>query len=249
MERQTETLLEALKLALTAGAEQRLYRSGKLAGLFAGKVGAAGAAAAAALRDGLLEVVRTETRGKTVIDWVRLTPRGVDFLHEHQSPVRILQDLQNTLRANHQALPLWLAEMHHGFQGLEQRLTADAQKWTQHLEALTRRVDETLRRLEADARPLLPAELGQTYPWSMDALNYLDRRQSGGALNPCPLPELYLALTPQHPGLGVSSFHEGLRRLHERRVLRLEPAANLAELPQPEFALFDNGRVLYYAGR
>jgi len=249
MERQTETLLEALKLALTAGAEQRLYRSGKLEGLFAGRTGSAGAAAAVALRDGLVEVVRTENRGKTVIDWVRLTPRGVDFLHEHQSPVRILQELLNNLRANQQAIPLWLAEMHSGFQALEQRLAVDAQKWTQHLEALTRRVDETLRRLEADARPLLPAELGQTYPWSMDALNYLDRRQSGGAPDDCPLPELFLSLMRQHPSLAVSAFHEGLRRLHERRVLRLEPAAHLAELPQPEFALFDNGRVLYYAGR
>src|SRR2546428_6916529 len=85
MDRVAETLLAALRAALTAG-EQRLYRSGKLDGLFPGRTGTASAAAQQALRDGLLEVVRTETKGRTTIDWVRIAPRGVDFLHEHESP-------------------------------------------------------------------------------------------------------------------------------------------------------------------
>ena len=97
MDKVTTILVAALKQALADPVEQRLYRSGKLSGLFAGRGGANGDAAAQALRDRLLEVVRTETKGKTVIDWVRLTPRGVDFLHDHESPVEALHDLRSYL--------------------------------------------------------------------------------------------------------------------------------------------------------
>src|SRR5579872_663098 len=67
----TETLLEALKRGLARPGEHRLYKSGKLDGLFPGRAGAGGEAAARALREGLIETARTETKGKTVIDWVR----------------------------------------------------------------------------------------------------------------------------------------------------------------------------------
>jgi hypothetical protein len=252
MDRVTETLVEALKQALAGDGEQRLYRAGKLEGLFPGRAGSGGTAAAQALREGLLEVVRTEVKGKTAIDWVRLTPRGVEFLHERESPVRALEDVRSALRTNQQAVPVWLAEMRDGLQALDERLAADARKWLQRLHALERRVDEALRRLE-EATPLLPPELAAAHPWSVDALNYLDRRrQAAGASpapEPCPLPELFAALTGQHPGLSVSAFHEGLRRLHDRRVLRLHPAGSRADLPQPEYALLDGAAVLYYAAR
>src|SRR5262245_64832138 len=92
-----DALIEALRQALAAPGELRLYRAGKLPGLFAGRGGAAGEAAARAVRDGLLEVVRTEVKGKTAIDWVRVTPRGVDYLHEHESPVEVLRELRGLL--------------------------------------------------------------------------------------------------------------------------------------------------------
>ena len=248
MERTTQILVEALHQALARGDEQRLYKSGKLEGLFPGRTGAAGDAAALAVRDGLLEVVRIETKGKTSIDWVRLTPRGVNFLHDHQSPAAALQELRNSLRLNQQAVPVWLAEMRAGFDALQERLAADAQKWQQRLEGLTRRVEDTLRRLE-EAAPLLPPDLSEAYPWAIDVLNYIDRRKNGGAPDDCSLPELFMALRRAHPHLSIMAFHEGLRRLHDRRALRLLPANGLAELPQPEYALFDGATVLYYAAR
>jgi hypothetical protein len=248
MQRVTEVLVEALKQALMESTELRLYRAGKLAGLFPSRAGVNAEAAAQALREGLLEITHTETKGKTSIEWVRLTPRGVDFLHEHESPARALQDLRAVLRMNEHGLPVWLAEMRATLQAVEVRLEADAQKWQQRLEALERRVAETLKRIDL-ATPLLPPELAQTYPWALDAINYLDRRQSGGAPGPCPLPELFAALTRQHASLSIGAFHEGLRRMHERRVARLAPGQSLADLPQPEFALLDGALVLYYAAR
>ena len=248
MDRVTDALVEALRAALTEPGERRLYRSGKLAGLFAGRTGAAGQAAAKALGDGLLEVSRTETKGKVVTDWVRLTPRGVEYLHEHESPVRALQEVRDALRVNQEAIPAWLADMRANLRALDDRLAADAGKWLHRLEALTRRVEEALARLEA-ATPLLPPDLSEAHPWAADALGYLDRRRSGGAADGCPLPELFTALRPRHPELSVADFHDGLRRLHERRSLRLRPADGPAELPQPEYALLDGGAVLYYATR
>jgi hypothetical protein len=248
MERVTEIIVDAVRRALAEPAEHRLYKSGKLDGLFPGRAGVNGDAAAAAVRDGLLEITRIETKGKTNIEWVRLTPRGVDFLHENESPVHALHELRETLRANQQAIPVWLGDMRAGLQALDDRLAADAQKWTQRLEALSRRVEETLKRIEA-ALPLLPAEVAEAVPWGIDALNYLDRRRNGGAPNDCPLPELFAALANQHTGLSVTSFHDGLRRLRERRALRLEAAVGAPGLDQPEYALLEGGKLFYYAGR
>jgi hypothetical protein len=248
MDRCSQILVDALQQALAQGDDQRLYKSGKLEGLFPGRGGNAGDAAALALRDGLLEVVRTDVKGRTTIEWVRLTPRGVDFLHDHQSPAAALNELRTSLRQNQQAVPIWLDEMRASLHALENRLAADAQKWQQQLEGLTRRAEDTLRRMD-EAIPLLPRDLADAYPWAIDALNYIDRRQSGGAPTDCPLPELFAALTRSHPRLSVMDFHEGLRRLHERRTIRLQAADGLADLPQPEYALFDGGKVLYYAAR
>lgn len=248
MNRVQDIVIAALQQAVAASGEVRLYKSGKLDGLFPGRAGVNGDAAALAVREGWLEVVRTETKGKTVIDWVRLTPRGVTYLHEQQSPIKALHELRQTLRNNQDAIPPWLIEMRSGLQALDERLTTEAEQWTHRLDALTRRVEDALRRLE-EATPLLPKELVERHAWAVDAVNYLERRKNSGAAGECPLPELFAALGQLHPNLSVSAFHEGLRRLHDRRVVRLQAATNIAELPQPEYALFDDGMVLYYAAR
>jgi hypothetical protein len=249
-----QSLVNALRQALSEPGEQRLYRSGKLSGLFPNRNGVHGSAAAEALRDGLLESVRTETKGKTVIEWVRLTPHGVEFLHDRESPLIPLQELRSTLRLNQQAMPVWLTEMRGALQAMDERLAADARKWLERLDALARRVDETLRRLEQSA-PLLPPEIAQEHPWAIDALNYLDRRRlaagtsANGDTLSCPLPELFAALMRQHPDLSVRMYHEGLRRLHERRLVQLQPAASLDDLPQPEYALLEGAAVFYHVAR
>ena len=254
MVRVEQSLVEALRQALAEPGEQRLYKSGKLSGLFPNRNGVHGAAAEQALRDGLLEIVRTETKGKTVFDWVRLTPRGVEFLHQRESPLCALQDLRSTLQLNREAVPAWLMEMRGALQAMDERLAADARKWLERLDALTRRVEETLCRLEQSA-PLLPPEIAASHPWAIDALNYLDRRRlaaapsNNGNTSSCPLPELFADLVRQHTDLSLRVYHEGLRRLHERRLIQLQPAAGLADLPQPEYALLEGASVLYYVAR
>ena len=244
-----DVLVAALKQALNAPGEQRLFKSGKLSGLFPGRAGGNAEAAARALRDGLLELTRTETKGKTTIEWVQLTPRGVTFLHDHESPLQVLRELQTTLRANRDGLPGWLASVQQEFQALGVRVAEEVQTWTRRLDALAQRVEEALRRANVSA-PQLSDGLAAAVPWGVDAVTYLFRRQVGGAAGECPLSELFKAVAQQHPDLTVKDFHDGLRRLHDRGAVRLVPSAQeAAALPEPEFALLDGASVYYYVTR
>jgi hypothetical protein len=248
-DRVTELLVETLAQALAVPGEHRLFRSGKLDGLFPGRTGTAFEAAGRALREGLLERVRLETKGKTEIEWVRIAPAGVEFLHAHESPVQALHAMRAALRANRDAVPLWLDGMRGVLKEMEIRLTADAASWQQRLSALEQRVADTLRRLEA-AAPLVPPEILQDHPWTVDALNYLDRRRSAGAPHDCPLPELFAAVVSGLDGrLTLAEFHEGLRKLHRRRALRLRPAEREEEITRAEFALLEEACVCWYATR
>jgi hypothetical protein len=244
-----DALLEALKKAMVEPAEQPLFRSGKLAGLFAGRSGANGEAASRAIQEGLLEVVRSETKGKTAVDWVRTTPRAVHFVHEYESPLRALQHLRELLQVSRDGIPVWLAEMRRNLQGLATRLAEESQRWTRRLEMLSQHVEEALRRSDAGEKQ---TKDGQAIgvPWAKDALAYIDRRQRGGAVGQCALPELFAALRLQYTDLSMTHFHDGLRRLHENKALHLFPFRGPpTELPQPEYALLDGASVFYYATR
>jgi hypothetical protein len=246
MDRVTATLTESLRAALGGPAEQRLYRSGKLPGVFASRAGAAAEAAALALREGLLEVARTETKGKTVTDWVRFTPKGLRFVHDHDSPARAMDELRDALRVTREGLPAWVAEMRQGLEQLSKKLAADVQAISARLDALSRRVEEVLSRTLA---PPVPEETARAVPWARDAVDYLDRRHDGGVPGPCPLAELFAAVREPHGELSLADFHAGLRRLHERGVVRLAPSANGGPLPEPEYALLDGAATYYYVTR
>jgi hypothetical protein len=83
-------------------------------------------------------------------------------------------------------------------------------------------------------------------PWAPAALDYLDRRKAAGSPR-CDLPELFEALSEGRPELSIVTFHDGLRRLGERRMVRLLAAEDAAALARPEFALLDGSRVYYAA--
>jgi hypothetical protein len=245
-DKSTGILLEALKQGLAEQGEQRLYRSGKLAGLFSSKTGIHGETAAAALRDGMIEVVRSETKGKTTVEWVRVTSKGVDFVAEHESPVRAMHELRAALAATREGLPEWVGHIRRSLQDLSERLTTEVQGVMRRLDVLSARVEEALRQA-GERTPPVPAAAADAFPWALDAVAYLDRRREGNVNGPCPLPELFAAV--DQPALSVSDFHTGLRRLQDRGVLKLLPFEQSEELPQPEFALLDGTSMFYYAAR
>jgi hypothetical protein len=244
-----EPLVAALKLALAEPGERRLFRSGKLPGLFPTRTGANAEAAEVAVRDGLLDHVRRETKGKVEVDWVKLTPKGVEFLHAHESPRAVLDELRKELQTTRAGVPVWLAGMRDDLQTFTERLAEDTQKLLQRLDALTRRVEEALRRADA-AGPEVKDGVSLAVPWAVDALAYIDRRKASGAAGECPLPELFAAIGERHGGMSLTDFHDGLRRLDDYRAVNLLPFSGPAEqLPEPEYALPDGPAFLYYAAR
>jgi len=246
LEKRDAALLGGLRAAL-AGDEHRLYRSGKLDGLFPSKSGPVGEAAALALREGLLEYARTETRGRFEFDWVRLTARGVEYLYEHDSPRAVLSEMRDMLAAARSGIPMWQDEMLKSLERLGSHITDEMARYLTRLDALSKRVEEALRR--AEVSPKLAPSLQAVVPWGADALAYLDRRKAGGSAGACPLPELFGAVRGKHAGLTMRDFHDGLRRLADNRAVSLSPWSGPGSIPQPEYALMADGRLMYHVGR
>lgn len=248
MDKLKETLLTALREGMRQPGEQRLYRSGKLPGLFQGRTNLNSEAAGQALRDDLIELVRTELRGKTPIEWVKVTQKGIDFVLQHESPARALDDLKAVLQTNHEGMPVWIAEMKQSLQQLQSQLVDEVHAIHQRLDGLAQRVVDTLERLEQAAGPL-PEGTASSLPWAEQAVAYLDRRNEGGLENRCPLPELFAAVRERTREITIRDFHSGLRRLHDRGVLRLLPHVDNGGPPEPEYALLDGPTVYYFAAR
>lgn len=244
----TQTLVQALKQGLTEGGEQRLFRSGKLPGLFAGKAGLNAEAAAQAVRDGLLEITRTETKGKTATEWAKVTPRGVEFVQAHESPIQALRDLHSVLRMTQDGLPVWVADLKQDLVEAGERVAAEAQRISRQIDVLSRRVEEALARAQAGG-PGAKVDVAAIVPWGPAALQYLDKRKETGVVNHCAMPELFAALREKHVELTLTDFHGGLRRMHDRGLVRLLPFEGPDGLPEPEYALLDGAATFYHVAR
>jgi hypothetical protein len=241
----TELVLEALKVALATPGEHRLFRAGRLTGLFPARGGVAAEAATLAVRGGLLETTRTEVKGKLVTEWVRATHSAVEFVHQNDSTRSILRELRDVLQLTQTGVPEWMAEAKAELVALSASFEARATAVLNRLADLTRRCETALRRAET-AAPLVSSRVAQLVPWAMEALEYLDKRAGAGATGDCPLPELFHLLREKFPGLTMVDFHDGVKRLHDVRVLRLSPAT---ELTEPEFAVVADGQLMFAVGR
>jgi hypothetical protein len=243
MDQRRWLLLEALKTGALHPGETRLYRSGKIPGLFAQRTHMHAEVATEAVRDGLLEVVRIEARGKSTLEWVRVTPKGREFLLQQESPARALQDLRELLALQASGMPGWLDAMRQQLDAMQQQFLAEVTLVRQQLDHLAARVTETLQRF--DQANVVADE--PTVAWASDAIQYLGQRGPAGLPGLCSLGELFSSLRQRHPDLAVKDFHLGLRRLHERELLQLLPHRDGGLPPGPEFALLDGASVYYYA--
>ena len=243
--RRAEQLLEALKTALHTPGEHRLFRAGKLPGLFAARTGIAAEAALHALRDGLLETVRTEIKGKLVTEWVCATPLAIGFVHEHDSPRSVLRELKAVLNATRTGVPLWMAEAKQEVAALSASFEVRASAMLARLDDLATRCEAALRRAETSG-PVVGDAVSRVVPWAVDALEYLDKRSVSGPRGDCPLPELFHAMCVQTPTLTLPAFHDGVKRLHDVRAVRLRPSDEMAE---PEYAVVADGKLMYAVGR
>jgi hypothetical protein len=84
--------------------------------------------------------------------------------------------------------------------------------------------------------------------WLADVLTHLAGWQTRGRLQDCPLPELYCVARQAAPSLTIGRFHDGLRALHDRRQIDLQPwTGPLYEIPEPAVALLVGHAIAYYA--
>ena len=243
--RRAAYLLDALKAALHAAGEHRLFQAGKLPGLFPSRAGVAAEAALQARRDGLLETVRTEAKGKLITEWVCATPKAVGFVHEHDSPRSILRELKGVLHASRTGVPAFMADARAELAALAANFEQRAAAILAHLDDLAKRCEAALRRAETSG-PVVTESVGRVVPWAVEALEYLDRRSESGAAGACPLPELFDALRVRFPALELPAFHDGVRRLHDVRAVRLAPTG---AMPEPEYAVVVDGKLMYAVGR
>ncbi len=244
MDKQKFLLLQALRQGAGQPDGVRLYRSGKLPGLFAGRTREHAAVADQAVRDGLLEIIRVELRGKSAVEWAKVTPRGIEYLLQHESPVRALEDLRETIDAHRHGIPVWVAELRQGIAELQRRLTDEVEAISQRLDRLSERALEAIQRLEQAHGPDLSA-----VPWAPQALAYLEERHAAGLGERCPLAELYAALHERQVALSLTDFHLGLRRLHERGLVRLLPDDGQGQPPAPEYGLLEGNAVYHHVAR
>jgi len=247
VEKRIELILDALKRAITEPGEHRLFRSGKLTGLFPSRVGSSAEASLQSLSEGLLETVRTELKGKLVVEWVRITPRGVAFVHDRDSPKAILRELKDLLGNSRSGVPGWMDEARREIATASQRFDQQAAAVLWRLDALAARVEAALRRVET-AGPSVPGVVAKLVPWSDLALDYLDRREAASGRGACPLAELFQAIRDTCSGFEVPDFQTGLRRLHDVRAVRLTATGEGAS-PDPEFAILVGATACYYVSR
>jgi hypothetical protein len=246
LEKRDAALLEGLRTSL-AREEIRLYRSGKHEGLFHSKSGFHAEAAELALREGLLEHTQTEKSGRFEYELVRITPKGVEYLYQHDSPRAVLGELRGMLHSARLGIPIWQDAMLASLEKLASDITGEMGRYLQRLDGLTLRVEEALKRIEVS--PSLSPNVQALVPWGVDALTYLDRRIQGGATDDCPMPELFGAIHGKHGYLTLRDFYDGLRRLADNRAVRLSPYSGPGPIPQPEFALMEDGRLMYLVAR
>lgn len=243
-----DLLLDALKSALADPREHRLFQSGKLPGLFRSRYGPPAEAALFAIKEGLLETARTEAKGRLIVEWVRATPKGVGFVHDHDSPKAVLSDLKQLIGDTRGGIPVWMADVRTEIARLTTQFEERTREMTARLDELARRVDAALRRI--DTAPKLAAPVARLIPWGEAALAYLDHRSAAGAGGSCSLAELFHAVRQVTPALTVPEFHDGLRRLHDTRAVRLSGNSTLPGLrTDPEYAMLVGSELCSFVSR
>src|SRR5262249_24499104 len=149
--------------------------------------------------EGLLRVVRTETRGKAAHDVCTITDKGLAYLLSQSSPRQVLEDFIRTLDAR---------------QSQAGQLLMIARQMQVGLDALKLTAEKVLDQLpKPSAAPGTNGTAHAAETWPAAVLSYLARRQEAGAAEDCPLPELFRHAAQAAPGLTVGRFHDGLRRL------------------------------------
>lgn len=226
-------VLEALGRAVADPGGLPLFAAKQAAGLFA--AGAAAKQAATYCREqGLLQVVRTETKGKASQEICAITEKGLAYLISQSSPRQVVEEFLRALDSR----------------GVEvQELQQTATRLEASLNGLRSAAEHLLAHLQKPSTNGYPGGTGAE-TWLIALLALLSERQRAGAIEDCPLPELYRKAQESSPALTIGRFHDGLRKLHQQAQIYLHPwTGPLYDVPEPALALLVGHEVAYYASR
>jgi hypothetical protein len=232
-DKSAQLLLSALGRAAAEPAGVPLHGNKTQPGLFPGTA-AARQVAQRCKDEGYLRVVQTETRGKGVLEYCTLSDKGLAYLLNQASPRQVLEDFVRALEARRAGLDEVLAVIRRMQTDLD-ALKASAENALDHV-----------RRPHAPGTNGAPAQLPpDPDAWTTSALAALERWQSSGAPEDCPLPEVYRQAAS---GQTIGRFHDGLRCLHDQGRIYLHPwTGPLHEVPEPAYALLVGHGIAYYA--
>jgi hypothetical protein len=230
-DRRTQLLLDGLGRAAADPTGVPLIGGKSSSGLFPAT--ASGRAVAQRCKDeGLLRVVRTDSRGKVPLDVCILTDKGLAYLLSQSSPRQVVEDFIRALDAR---------------QAQTDELLTAARQMQTSLDALKQSAEKVLGQLLRPAAPAAGAigSADGAESWPGAALEYLAGRRED-----CPLPELFRHARLTAGGLMIGQFHDGLRRLLEAGHVYLHPwTGPLYALPEPPYALLVGHEIAYYASK
>lgn len=227
-------LLDALKRA-SDSKEHRLYRSGKLSGLFPNRTDESCESARFALTEGLLETIRVEIKGRWTSEWVRLTARGMAYIEAHDSTESVLRELKELLGTTRDGLPDWMHDTRQELARMAERFETRAGEMIRKLDQLTLRIEAALRRAEMGG-PEVPSAISSKIPWAEAVIAHLDLRLGD---RPRPLAELFQVATRETQSLSIPEFQEGVKLLHATRSLQLVPDENC----DPEYLILNENSL------
>lgn len=267
----THQIADALGLAAAEPGGLPLFAAKGEPGLFpsAGKL-----AAQKALADGLLRVIRTESKGKASRELHGLTDKGWDFLLAAVNPKQVLEDFVRAIEARQGEVGELLGtarRMADSLHGLKEAVARVLPSVTHSRQGFTplavdggpvgaRCGTEGATVNSQGCKPLAQERNGTPHmngtalldaPPATDLADAVLARLadwSGSAGEDCPLPELFRSLSTREPQPTLGEFHDCLRNLHAGGAIYLHPwTGPLYALPEPACALLVGHGIAYYA--
>jgi hypothetical protein len=238
-DKSSEIITAALRRAAVEPAGLPLH-GGRPQSLFAGSVSGK-KAAQLCKSEGYLQIVRTESRGRSLREICAITEKGLAYLLSQVSPKQVLEELVRAL---------------HSQQAQVGELLATVRGWQANIDACKRLVGKVLHEGSESAyamgRTNGKAQFSDSpqshAPFSMreSILSHLHQWRESGVAGDCPLPELFRVV--HQDSLTIGQFHDELRALQEQEQIYLHPwSGPLPEIPEPALALLAGHGIAYYA--
>lgn len=236
-DRKMRLLVDGLLRAAAEPAGQPLHGTKASPGLFAD--GAAAKQMAQYCKEaGLVQILRTEKKGKTTHEICTITEKGIAYLVSELSPKAVLEEFVRAVEAR-------------------RRQVEEVVEVARHCQATFAALKTQVERVLTQVKPAVPLpsttvppHSNGPGPWKTDVLTYLTHWPASHPNEDCPLPELYQQARQTAPALTIGQYHDGLRQMHEQGQVYLHPwTGPLYEIPQPAYALLVGHAVAYYASR